>query len=166
MTRDVITTAPTSMLGIDIGITDDFTVASRPATVGCLHMKTGKSDDARRHAAKEIVQLAIQENAWIAVEQWNMRGQMQQTHMKLSPLQSILRHEAARMNVGYIEIDRKYTSRTCHKCGSVHASKKEYEIFRSGKDISCPDCGYIGDADENAAINIANRGWNKYNDLR
>ncbi|MGV8116425.1 zinc ribbon domain-containing protein [Methanothrix soehngenii] len=47
------------------------------------------------------------------------------------------------------EIDPRYTSRTCSKCGF---QKKEN---RNGKTFKCKSCGFQIDADLNASRNIA-----------
>jgi len=50
------------------------------------------------------------------------------------------------------KINPAYTSQTCSNCGCV--DKKS----RQGETYSCQHCGYVNDADINAAINIARMG--------
>ncbi|MHC1631509.1 MAG: zinc ribbon domain-containing protein [Methanotrichaceae archaeon] len=47
-------------------------------------------------------------------------------------------------------IEPAYTSQTCHQCHLIGD--------RKGKTFSCPFCGWNGDADFNAAKNIADLG--------
>jgi putative transposase len=52
----------------------------------------------------------------------------------------------------YLSVNPAYTSQTCSKCGFKHKDN------RSGEKFKCLDCGYIGDADYNASLNILHRG--------
>ncbi|MEV4379294.1 transposase [Streptosporangium sp. NPDC049644] len=51
-----------------------------------------------------------------------------------------------------VKVPAPYTSQTCHRCGHREAAN------RDGTTFACrnPDCGWIGHADTNAAININN----------
>ncbi|MFI6452283.1 RNA-guided endonuclease InsQ/TnpB family protein [Streptosporangium amethystogenes] len=51
-----------------------------------------------------------------------------------------------------VKVPAPYTSQTCHRCGHREAAN------RDGTKFAChnPDCGWIGHADTNAAININN----------
>jgi putative transposase len=50
----------------------------------------------------------------------------------------------------YIEVDARYTTQTCCKCGKLH------HLTIKDRTMIC-DCGNILDRDINAAINIKNR---------
>lgn len=56
-----------------------------------------------------------------------------------------------------------YTSQTCSQCDNMHKKtitnpEKEYQFtVNDDRSVSCDKCGYIGDRDVNAAINIAKR---------
>jgi putative transposase len=51
-----------------------------------------------------------------------------------------------------IEVDPKYTSQTCSKCGHKDKeSREDQETFK------CTKCGHEINADHNAAINVLNR---------
>jgi len=54
--------------------------------------------------------------------------------------------------VHFITVDPAYTSQTCNKCGSVHKSARNGEMFK------CKNCDYTTDADYNASLNILNLG--------
>jgi len=49
-------------------------------------------------------------------------------------------------------VNPAYTSQTCFKCGDVHKSNRNGELFL------CRKCGYTSDADVNASKNILNLG--------
>jgi putative transposase len=52
-----------------------------------------------------------------------------------------------------IKVDPKYTSQTCSECGSVDAASRI-----SQSEFVCTHCGYMSNADVNAAKNILGRG--------
>jgi IS605 OrfB family transposase len=62
-------------------------------------------------------------------------------------LRQFLTYKAARFGVSLVLVNAAYTSQTCHRC--LHLGK------RSDKSFACGECGYHGDADFNAAKNIA-----------
>ena len=51
-----------------------------------------------------------------------------------------------------VAVDPRYTSQTCHQCSNVKGADRRGEWF------SCSSCGWVGDADHNAAVNILRRG--------
>ena len=51
-----------------------------------------------------------------------------------------------------IKVNPAYTSQTCSNCGTVDKAS------RNGEQFSCQHCGYLSDADLNAAINILRLG--------
>jgi IS605 OrfB family transposase len=52
------------------------------------------------------------------------------------------------VGVQYEKICPSYTSQTCSKCNTVDKKSRNGEIFK------CTSCGYVGDADHNASLNI------------
>ena len=50
-------------------------------------------------------------------------------------------------------VDAAYTSQTCHRCGNLNKGQRSRH---RAQDFRClnPDCGWRGDADDNAAVNI------------
>ena len=54
---------------------------------------------------------------------------------------------------GLIEVDPKWTSKTCHKCGYVNN-----EVVVQMREWECPKCHAFHDRDINSAINIFRRG--------
>lgn len=68
-------------------------------------------------------------------------------------LGSFLAYKARRAGVPLVEVDPRYTSQTCNRCG--HRDKRnrpDQETFH------CRSCGVVAHADHNAALNIASRG--------
>jgi putative transposase len=68
-------------------------------------------------------------------------------------LGSFLAYKARRAGIPLVEVDPRYTSQTCHRCG--HRDKRnrpDQETF------ACRSCGVVAHADHNAALNIAQRG--------
>ncbi len=65
-----------------------------------------------------------------------------------------LRYKAEWAGRQFVEVDPRYTSKTCSRCGEVRKEKLAvYRVF------VCPLCGYTEDRDLNAAKNILQRGW-------
>ncbi len=50
--------------------------------------------------------------------------------------------------IDYHKIDPAYTSQTCPSCGTIDRKNRNNELFK------CISCGYTGDADYVASINI------------
>ncbi len=67
-------------------------------------------------------------------------------------LEQFLQYKAANLGFEIIEIDPKYTSQGCSKCGYIEKAN------RNGHRFTCKACGYQLHADLNAARNIKLRG--------
>ena len=65
-------------------------------------------------------------------------------------LRAFLEYKAIDAGVPLVAVNPAYTSKTCHRCGE-HG-------HRDALLFSCTTCGFEGDADINAALNIAARG--------
>jgi IS605 OrfB family transposase len=112
--------------------------------------------------AKTIVTEAARTGRGIAVE--NLTGIRDRVRLRkpqrvtlsswsFHQLGSFLAYKARRAGVPLIEVDPRYTSQTCNRCG--HRNKRnrpDQETF------SCRSCGVVAHADHNAALNIAHRG--------
>lgn len=70
-------------------------------------------------------------------------------------LGTFIQYKAERAGVPVIEVDPRYTSQTCHKCQTID---KKARVNRDTYRCTNPACSFVGDADENAAHNIASRG--------
>ncbi|MDB9514993.1 transposase [Kamptonema animale CS-326] len=55
---------------------------------------------------------------------------------------------AGKNSVIVVKMNEAYTSKTCGKCGHVHAKLGGNKVF------NCPECGYVADRDANGAFNI------------
>ncbi|WP_432982382.1 RNA-guided endonuclease InsQ/TnpB family protein [Dactylosporangium sp. CA-233914] len=66
---------------------------------------------------------------------------------------SFLSYKARRAGVPLVEVDPRYTSQTCNRCGHRDTrNRPDQETF------NCRSCGVVAHADHNAALNIAQRG--------
>lgn len=65
-------------------------------------------------------------------------------------LRSFLEYKAKLAGVPLVVVKPSYTSKICNVCKTIGN--------RNGKHFSCPSCGYVSDADVNAAKNIAQLG--------
>lgn len=66
-------------------------------------------------------------------------------------LRSFIEYKGKRAGVNVIAVPPAYTSQTCSKC--LHIG------IRNGKSFRCTHCGFVADADYNAACNIATWGY-------
>jgi transposase len=53
--------------------------------------------------------------------------------------------------VDVVFVDPKYTSQTCRKCGHIDKGNRSGEMFK------CKECGFAGNADYLASLNILDR---------
>lgn len=112
--------------------------------------------------AKTIVTEAARTGRGIAVEDLTgIRGRVRLRKPQRVTLSSwsfhqlgaFLAYKARRAGVPLVEVDPRYTSQTCNRCG--HRDKRnrpDRETF------TCRSCGVVANADHNAALNIAQRG--------
>ncbi len=61
------------------------------------------------------------------------------------------REECVKQGIPVETVDERWSSRTCHRCGSRHTERITQSVFH------CWDCELIYNADYNAAINIGSR---------
>lgn len=97
----------------------------------------------------------------IAYEGLNVQGMVKNKRLARlisdagwSAFLSTLRFQAYKAGVKTVEVDPKYTSQTCFKCG--HCSK---DNRTTQADFDCVNCGHSEWADVNAAQNIRRRGF-------
>jgi len=112
--------------------------------------------------AKTIVTEAVRTGRGIAVE--DLTGILDRVRLRkpqrvtlsswsFHQLGAFLSYKARRAGVPLVEVDPRYTSQTCNRCG--HRDKRnrpDQETF------CCRSCGVVAHADHNAALNIAQRG--------
>lgn len=70
-------------------------------------------------------------------------------------LQQKIKYKAEEKGIEVIIINPKFTSQRCHKCGYINKENRNNQKF------DCTTCGYICNADINAARNIAMRNIEK-----
>jgi putative transposase len=75
----------------------------------------------------------------------SVRAMLTWSHYRFKQLLIAL---AKRSGVLVVETNEAYTSKTCGKCGHVHARLGGNKIFK------CPECSYIADRDANGAFGI------------
>jgi IS605 OrfB family transposase len=71
----------------------------------------------------------------------------QQQSWSFAQLRSFLEYKAIDAGVPLVAVNPAYTSKTCHYCGLIG--------HRDALKFSCTGCGFEGDADINAALNIS-----------
>jgi IS605 OrfB family transposase len=122
-----------------------------------------------RHAAnvnhvisKSIVAEAQRTSRGIAVEELTgIRARVRLRKPQRAALHSwsfaqlgeFLTYKARRAGIPLIQVDPRYTSQTCSKCG--HRDKRNRPDQAT---FICRSCGVVAHADVNAAVNIASRG--------
>ena len=109
--------------------------------------------------SKQMVETAQTTQRQIALEE--LTGILARTKVRKSQryqhrswafyqLRQFVSYKAHAAGVPLVLVDPTYTSQTCHQCGA--------RGHRAGLKFSCTRCGFVGDADCNAACNIATAG--------
>ena len=112
----------------------------------------------RRNACHRITTEIVRKHGLIAVERLDVQGMTRKGHGRTalnreirsqnwSLLRSQLRYKAEWAGREYVEVDPRYTSQDCSRCGARNPLGAS-EVYR------CGVCGYTEDRDVNAAINI------------
>ena len=65
---------------------------------------------------------------------------------------NMLKYKSNYYGNNLVEVDPKFTSQTCYICKHIDKNSRQGEIFQ------CTKCGYVNDADVNAAKNILEKG--------
>ncbi|EQD34875.1 transposase, IS605 OrfB family [mine drainage metagenome] len=105
--------------------------------------------------AHQVVDLAEKHGAAIAIEDLKgLRGapghrksRRKTARLPYFKFRSSLESLALERGVPLVAVPPAYTSRRCSRCGEM--GKRKEATFR------CPGCGYLGNADRNASVNIA-----------
>ncbi len=132
-------------------------------TKGAKRLLKRLSGRERKHSAhinhvitRRIVDKAKQTGRSIAIEE--LTGIRERTKVRKAQrykqqswsfhqLRSFLEYKAIDAGVPLVAVNPAYTSKTCHRCG-----KRGY---RDALKFRCTECGFEGDADINAALNIS-----------
>lgn len=94
----------------------------------------------------------------IVVETLNIKGMMKNRHLAkaiaeqcLYTFQTYLQYKCTQYGIEYVKADRFYpSSKTCSNCGSI-----KHDLKLSDRTYICPKCGFIGDRDFNASVNLS-----------
>lgn len=155
-------------LGIDIGRNKIFVTSNNErSTAGLLldivRRKHGSKNQKRRiRSYKQYVDRSIRNNIDLSdikeIKLEDLRGIKYKKkwgrfhhHWNHSYIKFRLQLIGLENDVRCQDINPAYTSQTCNFCGHVDKMSRNREHF------TCTTCGYIGDADLNAAINISRK---------
>ena len=125
--------------------------------------------DINHRISKRIVAEAQRTGRGIAVEQLTgirARARLRKPQRAamhswaFAQLGGFLAYKAKRAGMAFVEVDPAYTSQTCHECGWVDKRNR-----RSQAKFECGWCGFVGHADHNAAIVIAQRGVERWGEV-
>lgn len=72
--------------------------------------------------------------------------------LKMNDIKNVLSYVGSKNNINVHLVNAEYTSKTCSICGCIHESNRQTQ-----EHFKCKHCGYVNNADINAAINIKNR---------
>ncbi|MHB1867146.1 MAG: RNA-guided endonuclease TnpB family protein [Thermoplasmata archaeon] len=105
--------------------------------------------------AHQVVALAEKHGAAIAIEDLqglrqapgNHKSRRKTARLPYSKFRSSLESLALERDVPLVAVPLAYTPRRCSRCGEM--GNRKAATFR------CPGCGYLGNADRNASVNIA-----------
>jgi len=89
-----------------------------------------------------------------------LRGTFIGQNWRYNQLHEFIKYKAKELGIVISEVNPCYTSRRCSKCGFIHKDFTfEYRQANKKKGkatiFECPKCGYKGNADYNAARNLA-----------
>ncbi|MFL0194302.1 RNA-guided endonuclease InsQ/TnpB family protein [Clostridium sp. WILCCON 0269] len=120
-----------------------------------LHQKL--SNIRQDYTRKVISEIVKQKPSYITIEDLAVSNMMKNKHLSkavaqqnLSGFRKILTYKCNWLNIELRIVDRFYpSSKTCHNCGHINKNLK-----LSDRVYICPKCGYIGDRDYNASLNL------------
>jgi transposase len=131
--------------------------AGNKRRVRAIHAKIG---NARRHHIHERTTEIVRNNQFIAVGNASP-SKLAKTRMAKSildaswaMLKTQLAYKARRHNAVFFEVDERFTSQTCSRCGTIPASSPKGMGALGIRHWTCSCCGYSHDRDVNAAQNI------------
>jgi IS605 OrfB family transposase len=100
--------------------------------------------------ANALIELAVSHKALVVMEDLNLHNAGRFVRSQYAKLAKILDYKLQLAGLGPPkEVFSAWSSKLCSCCGEMGK--------REGEDFCCSQCGMQGDADENAAVNIARR---------
>ncbi len=170
-------------IGIDLGLKTLATISDGSKVENLRHGSTwaqrlAKAQRARNKRRVKAIHLRIkntrkdhlhkiscrlvQENALIAIGNVNS-SRLVKTWMAKSALdagwasfKTMLRYKASRHSASFLEVDERFTTRMCSRCGVVPDSSPKGMGALGMREWVCSNCGSRHDRDVNAARNILN----------
>lgn len=115
-------------------------------------------DQLLHRISKEIVDMAFRNKCSIVLG--NLSGIRKKLFRKVNrinfkipfyKLSTYITYKATAKGIRVFKIGESYTSKTCHKCGSLNTQRPTQSLFK------CSDCHLEYNADLNGAINLLNR---------
>ena len=106
--------------------------------------------------SKRVIDFALKNNAGTIHMEWlkgfgaNERNKFILRNWSYFNLQTDIEYKAKRYGINVIKIDPYHTSQTCSACGNYEEGQREKQ-----NEFICKKCGFVLNADHNAAINIA-----------
>jgi transposase len=102
----------------------------------------------------------VRENAFIVVGNVSSSG-LAKTKMAKSVLdagwfmlKTQLDYKSTAMQAEFVEVNEKYTTQFCSRCGSLSSSSPKGRAGLGIREWTCSECGAHHDRDVNAAMNI------------
>ena len=130
--------------------------------------ETGQLRDLNKYLSREIVSIASDLECGIKFEKLSGNRMRRKCRGKIISdfsinnwyfyhLCQMVENRAVREGIAVLYVDPSFTSQICSRCGAHgHRHRKVFQ---------CPECGYIGHADVNAAFNIARSPVNGAEDM-
>ena len=127
--------------------------------------ENGQLRDLNKYLSKEIVRIASDLGCGIKFERLSKSGYPRKikggtiadfsiNNWYFSHLCQMVENRAVRRGISVLYVDPTFTSQICSRCGA--RGRRHRKVFQ------CPECGYIGHADVNAAFNIARSPVNRF----
>jgi len=135
--------------------------ANRLKTVRALQNLHATVHDIRKDWLDKLTTKLCRENQAVVIEDLNVAGMLRNEKLA-RPISDVgfgefrrqMEYKAILYGTHLIVVERFFpSSKTCSRCGEIHHALK-----LSDRVFICPHCGLVIDRDENAAINLRNRG--------
>lgn len=127
-----------------------------------LHEKVANS---RKDYAHKVSRSLVNQYSIIAFEDLNIAGMIKNHNLAKSIadagwgiLVEFTSYKAESAGRRVVQVDPKGTSQTCSSCGEIVLKGETLMKGLSQRVHRCPHCGFVADRDENAALNILQRG--------